>query len=114
MAYPRVIPNYDLYGDQASPAWSNSFNFEWIPQRSAPYQWFIQPHRHDAFLQLLYLTRGQVQVQIDDVHVEAHAPCLLVIPAGHVHGFRFSHDIDGPVVTASARWSSRRRYSHQW
>lgn len=103
MAYPRVIPNYDLYGDQASPAWSNSFNFEWIPQRSAPYQWFIQPHRHDAFLQLLYLTRGQVQVQIDDVHVEAHAPCLLVIPAGHVHGFRFSPDIDGPVVTATQK-----------
>lgn len=103
MAYSRVIPNYDLYGDQASPAWSNSFNFEWIPQRSASYQWLIQPHRHDAFVQVLYLTRGQVQAQIDQLQVDIQAPCLLVVPAGHVHGFRFSTDIDGPVVTATQK-----------
>ncbi len=103
MAYPRAIPNYDLYGDQASPAWSNSFNFEWIPQRSAHYQWVIHPHRHDGFVQLLYLTRGSVQVQIDDTTAQADAPCLLLIPAGHVHGFRFSLDIDGPVVTATQK-----------
>lgn len=103
MAYPKAIPNYDLYGDQASPAWSNSFNFEWIPQRSGPYQWVIHPHRHDGFVQLLYLTRGHVQVQIDDTTAQAQAPCLLLVPAGHVHGFRFSPDIDGPVVTATQK-----------
>lgn len=103
MAHTRVIPNYDLYGDQASPPWSNSFNFEWIPQRSASYQWLIQPHRHDAFVQVLYLTRGQVHAQIDQVHTDMQAPCLIVVPAGHVHGFRFSPDIDGPVVTATQK-----------
>ncbi len=103
MAFPRAIPNYDLYGDAASPAWSHGFNFEWIPQRSGPYQWVIQPHRHDAFVQLLYLTRGQAQVQIDDAQVQAQSPCLVLVPAGHVHGFRFSPDIDGPVVTASQK-----------
>ncbi len=103
MAYPRTIPNYDLYGDQARTSWSNAFNFEWIPQRSAPYQWVIQPHRHEAFLQILYLTAGSVQLQIEDSHSEVHAPCLIVIPAGHVHGFRFSQNIDGPVVTASQK-----------
>jgi AraC family transcriptional regulator, transcriptional activator of pobA len=103
MAYPRTIPNYDLYGDQARPAWSNAFNFEWIPQRSAPYQWVIQPHRHEAFLQILHLTAGTVQLQIEDSRSEVQAPCLIVIPAGHVHGFRFSKNIDGPVVTASQK-----------
>jgi AraC family transcriptional activator of pobA len=103
MAYSRNIPSYALYGDEASPVWSNAFNFEWIPQRSALYHWTIQPHRHEAFLQLLYLTRGQAHVQIDDAHVDAQAPCLLLIPAGHVHGFRFSPDIDGPVVTATQK-----------
>lgn len=103
MAYSRTIPSYALYGDEASPAWSNAFNFEWIPQRSALYQWIIQPHRHEAFLQLLYLTHGQVHVQIDDAHADVQAPCLLLIPAGHVHGFRFSSDIDGPVVTATQK-----------
>jgi len=103
MTYSRVIPNYDLYGDQASPRWNHSFNFEWIPQRSAIYQWVIHPHRHEAFAQVLYLTAGKVDFLIDDRHLQAHAPCLLVIPAGHVHGFRFSSDVQGPVVTAPQR-----------
>ncbi len=103
MAYPRTIPNYDLYGDKASNKWTNAFNFEWIPQRSAPYQWVIQPHRHEAFLQILYLTAGGVQLQIEDGQSTVLAPCLIVIPAGHVHGFRFSPTSDGPVVTASQK-----------
>ena len=103
MSYHRVIPNYDLYGDQASPEWSDSFNFEWIPQRSQPYNWVIQPHRHETFLQLLYLSSGQVDFLLDDTHWQAQAPCLMVVPCGHVHGFRFSHDVNGPVVTASQK-----------
>jgi hypothetical protein len=54
----RVIPNYALYGVQAQPSWQNSFDFEWIPQRSRPYNWKIRPHKHDAFIQILYLTHG--------------------------------------------------------
>lgn len=101
MTYTKTVPNYALYGDQVAPAWLNSFNFEWIPQRSAPYHWEIQPHRHEAFLQVLYLSAGQVVFQLDDTLNTLQAPCLLVIPAGHVHGFRFSTDTDGPVVTAT-------------
>ena len=103
MVRRKGIPNYDLYGDQASPGWSNSFNFEWIPQRSALYNWVIQPHRHDAFFQLLYLTKGQVDFWLDDAEYQAQSPCLLVVPAGHVHGFRFTADVLGPVVTASQK-----------
>lgn len=103
LAQPRVIPSYDLYGDQASADWSDSFNFEWIPQRSAPYQWSIQPHRHQAFVQLLHLSAGKVDFLIDGKQWHATAPCLMAIPAGHVHGFIFSPDVDGPVVTASQR-----------
>lgn len=31
------------------------------------------------------------------------APCLILIPAQTVHGFDFSADVDGPVVTAAQR-----------
>jgi AraC family transcriptional regulator, transcriptional activator of pobA len=97
------IPNYALYGDQDAPAWSNSFNFEWIPQRSAPYQWEIQVHRHDAFVQLLCLTAGSVEVRMNGARIPAQAPCLIVVPAGAAHGFRFSPDVDGPVITATQK-----------
>lgn len=97
------IPNYALYGDQDAPAWSNSFNFEWIPQRSAPYQWEIQVHRHDAFVQLLCLTAGSGEVRMNGARIAARAPCLIVVPAGAAHGFHFSTDVDGPVVTATQK-----------
>ena len=100
MARSRVIPNYDLYGDSSRLEDSGAFNFEWIPQRSAPYNWLIHPHRHDSFIQVLYLTEGHVDVQIEHAMQTLHAPCVMLIPAGHVHGFRFSKDTQGPVVTA--------------
>ncbi len=100
MARSRVIPNYDLYGDSSRIEDSGAFNFEWIPQRSSLYNWLIHPHRHDSFIQVLYLTQGQVDVQIEHAHQTLQAPCVMLIPAGHVHGFRFSRDTQGPVVTA--------------
>lgn len=100
MVVSRVIPNYDLYGDSSRHEGSAAFNFEWIPQRSTLYNWLIHPHRHDSFIQVLYLTEGHVDVQIEHAQQTLHAPCVMLIPAGHVHGFRFSQDTNGPVVTA--------------
>lgn len=99
----RVIPNYSLYGVQAQPAWQNWFDFEWIPQRSRPYNWKIRPHKHDALIQILYLTRGSGEVLIDHAKACFTAPCLIIVPAQTVHGFDFSEDVDGPVVTAAQR-----------
>lgn len=99
----RVIPNYALYGDPAQPGWQNSFDFEWIPQRSAPYNWEIHPHVHNAFIQLLYLTDGSVEVTLNNAKRTVNAPCLLIVPAGTVHGFHFSRDVNGPVVTATQK-----------
>lgn len=99
----RAIPNYALYGDQARPAWLATFDFEWIPQRSRPYNWDIRPHTHDAFVQILVLTEGQARVQLDHTSIEAQAPCMVLVPAQTVHGFRFSPDVNGPVVTAAQR-----------
>lgn len=99
----RVIPRYDLYGDQAQPGWHNSFDFEWIPQRSRPYNWNIEPHVHESFIQVLYLTQGSVEMALNNAQLQLSAPCLLVVPAQNVHGFHFSPDVDGPVVTAAQR-----------
>lgn len=99
----RVIPNYSLYGVQAQPGWQSWFDFEWIPQRSRPYNWKIRPHKHDALIQILYLTQGSGEVSIDHSRTFFKAPCLMWIPAQTVHGFNFSEDVDGPVITAAQR-----------
>lgn len=99
----RVIPNYSLYGVQAQPGWQSSFDFEWIPQRSRPYNWKIRPHKHDALIQILYVVQGAAEVSLDNTKVCVKAPCLLWIPAQTVHSFDFSEDVNGPVVTAAQR-----------
>jgi AraC family transcriptional activator of pobA len=99
----RVIPNYALYGDQAQSSWSNSFYFEWIPTRAGAYNWEIRPHVHEAFIQVSYFRTGSAVASINNASLEIKAPCLVLIPAQTVHGFMYSDDVDGPVVTASQR-----------
>ncbi|HXZ08403.1 MAG TPA: helix-turn-helix domain-containing protein [Paraburkholderia sp.] len=99
----RKIPNYDLYGESARPPWYDAFNFEWIPERSRPNDWHIAAHRHDALLQILYIRSGDGYVVIEsEKHVFA-PPCVVLLPAQTVHGFVFSPDVDGLVITAAQR-----------
>ena len=99
----RVIPNYSLYGVQPQPGWKSLFDFEWIPQRSRPYNWIIRPHKHDALIQILYMIEGSGEVLLDHTKFLMRAPCLIWIPAQTVHGFNFSEDVNGPAVTAAQR-----------
>ena len=97
------IPSYALYGDQAQPAWLAMVHFEWIPERSSLFEYEIAPHFHDGQIQLLYVTDGGGEVFIDDAKWRLAPRTLVVVPARHVHGFHFTPDIDGPVVTAAQR-----------
>ncbi|EDZ99618.1 transcriptional regulator, AraC family [Burkholderia sp. H160] len=99
----RNIPNYDLYGESARPPWYDAFNFEWIAERSRPNDWHISAHRHDALLQILYIRSGSGHVLIESEKLTIEAPCLILLPAQTVHGFVFSPEIDGLVITAAQR-----------
>ncbi|WP_168788650.1 helix-turn-helix domain-containing protein [Paraburkholderia aromaticivorans] len=102
---PRNIPNYNLYGESARPPWYDAFNFEWIAERSAPNDWHIDPHRHDALLQFLYIRGGgsNGDVLIENTRLRIEPPCVIMLPAQTVHGFNFASDVDGLVVTAAQR-----------
>jgi len=95
------IPSYALYGDQARPAWLGMVHFEHIHERSTLHQFNIAPHIHEGLVQLLFVTCGGGQVFIDGTHWTVQPQTLIVVPSRHVHGFHFSPDIDGPVVTAA-------------
>jgi AraC family transcriptional activator of pobA len=96
----RVIPDYQLYGDHELEAWSRAYFLEAIPWRANRYNNDIRPHFHSAFIQLLYMKSGSVEVLLDQEKITARAPCLIIVPAEVVHAFNFSNDVDGPVVTA--------------
>jgi AraC family transcriptional activator of pobA len=100
-----TVPRFALYGTEQAPAWADLVHLEKIPERSSRYNWEIDPHVHEALLQVLYVTSaGEGGEALMDERVWAiTAPCLIVIPAGVVHGFHFRSDTDGPVITAAQR-----------
>ncbi|MEX3021750.1 helix-turn-helix domain-containing protein [Kluyvera sp. STS39-E] len=97
----RALPNYALYGAEAAQSTVDIVHHERIPSRASRFGFDIEPHFHDALIQLLYITHGGGETSIDGQVWRFSAPCLLVIPARSVHGFRFRHDVDGHVVTTA-------------
>lgn len=102
MPMPRV-PTYALYGEHDQPLIPESLHVESIAERSRLYDWEIRPHRHDVFVQLLSLRSGEGEAVFEATRHPFVAPCLIFVPALVVHGFRFSHDIDGVVMTVVAQ-----------
>jgi len=99
----RSIPHVSLYGDPSPAGGVDLVHCERIPERSSLFNWEIEPHVHDAMLQVLYVEKGGGEAVIGDRRWVLEPPCLVVVPALCVHGFRFRRDIDGPVVTAAQR-----------
>lgn len=101
LIHTSPVPAYDLYGDQEGLPPEEFFHCETIRIRSQRYEWEIAPHIHPALSQVLFIARGQVDVRIGDGRQALSGPQLVFVPCGAVHGFRFSPDVVGYVVTVS-------------
>lgn len=93
------IPTYSLYGEEGTAQREFWVHCETIAARSSGYRWEIGLHRHDTFLQFLYIRTGSGDALLPAGTVVLQPPCVIAVPPGPVHGFRFSPDIDGLVVT---------------
>lgn len=119
------IPIYKLYGERTPataprPGYDNAFDgdehvrstddpqpitepeffhLESIPERSRLHDWHIKPHRHTNLFQLLYITRGTAHIRFDATQFPMTVGHLITVPPGTVHGFKFSDDIDGWVIS---------------
>lgn len=100
-----TVPRFALYGTDQAAAWADLVHIERVPERSSRFNWEIDPHVHEALLQLLYIVAASEggEALIDGRRWPIAPPCLIVIPAGAVHGFHFRSDTDGPVITAAQR-----------
>lgn len=95
----RYVPTYQLYGEEIEREGRFWLHCETIPERSRLHDWEIRPHRHDAFFQMLHISDGTGDVLAGDAYRGFGADTVIFIPPGVVHGFRFSRDIGGLVVT---------------
>lgn len=99
------VPRFALYGTDQASAWADLVHIERVPERSSRFNWEIDPHVHEGLLQLLYIVEASEggEALIDGRRWPIEPPCLIVVPAGAVHGFHFRSDTDGPVITAAQR-----------
>lgn len=106
----NTTPTFGLYGESDAQRPDFWLHWETIASRSQLHNWEIKAHRHDAFLQILYLRGGTGDAVLK---AEIHAilpPVMIAIPAKYEHGFRFSKDMDGIVITmAASRFGSPGR-----
>jgi AraC family transcriptional activator of pobA len=96
---PRHIPTFDLYGESPGGAALPLPHIETIAARSSLHDWDIRPHRHKDLHQLLLVTGGGGSVSVEGREQVFRAPCLIAVPAGLVHGFRFEPGAVGLVLT---------------
>ncbi len=103
--YPNMksIPSYALYGEADSDREQDWLHWETIQSRSRLHDYRIAPHRHEQFLQILHLTGGSAQLTVDGAVFEVRPSTMVVVPALTVHGYVFSKDVEGIVVTLMER-----------
>jgi len=94
-----AVPAFSLYGEQEGASLGGWIHCESIPSRSGRYDWEIKPHRHQRLFQLLHLTGGEGDCLLDGTRSPLAPGAAVAVPAGAVHGYRFSPDVDGWVLT---------------
>ncbi|OKA24466.1 helix-turn-helix domain-containing protein [Pseudomonas versuta] len=96
------IPVFKLYGEQHDWLSPDLLHCKTISLRSRVHDWEIRAHRHADLCQLLYVHKGRAQVEVEgQLHVLEQS-AIQVIPPLCVHGFQFSPNVEGFVLTLAA------------
>jgi AraC family transcriptional activator of pobA len=95
-------PTYALYGEDADFFNSDMVHCEALSARSVLYDWRIGLHRHPSLFQILHIVAGRGAFLLSDARIAITPPMLIIVPAGVVHGFEFTPDIEGRVITVVA------------
>jgi AraC family transcriptional activator of pobA len=94
-----AIPQFALYGELTRGTDAESVHVELIETRSRGYDWHIGMHTHAGLFQVLFLFGGRVSATLGDQAVELDAPVALTIHPSLAHGFAFSEEALGYVLT---------------
>ncbi|MEJ8570142.1 helix-turn-helix domain-containing protein [Microbaculum marinum] len=97
------VSRFALYGEKPGEDDPEFVHIEDIQIRSSLYGWRIAPHLHRRMFQVVFVIDGPAIVQLEDARHEAHAPCAVCLPGDVVHGFDFTRETIGYVVTVSER-----------
>ncbi|MDY7114768.1 helix-turn-helix domain-containing protein [Halomonas sp. SSL-5] len=103
----NAVPVFKLYGETHHWPTPDLLHWESIPERSRLHDWKIHPHRHTDLLHLLHLSAGRVRLELEGSQRCHEAPLIIVVPAMSIHGFRFSPDTQGHIITLASPLAER-------
>lgn len=99
MTIASTIPVFKLYGETHHWPTPDLLHCESIPERSAQHDWHIRAHRHADLVHLLHIAHGRVDLELEgNLHL-LEGPLVIVVPRMSIHGFRFSPDVMGHIIT---------------
>ncbi|MYM21977.1 helix-turn-helix domain-containing protein [Duganella sp. FT135W] len=93
------IPQFALYGEQTRTVNAEFVHIELIETRSRLHDWHIGSHTHPGLFQVLFLLGGEVRASIGDTIWQRGGPVAITIHPSVVHGFDFSPEAHGYVLT---------------
>ena len=98
------VPRFYLYGEAHRTADRRFVHLEALDDRSRPSEWTIRPHAHADLNHIFHIRAGGGAMRAEAAMLPFEAPCLIIVPAGIVHGFSWQSDSSGTVLTASSAY----------
>lgn len=93
------VPSFYLYGEPQRDVAEGFVHVESLDDRSRPSEWTIRPHVHRDLNHIILIAQGGGAMHAEAAQVRFEAPCLLLIPAGIIHGFSWHRESRGHVTT---------------
>ncbi|BBI54651.1 hypothetical protein HORIV_70720 [Vreelandella olivaria] len=93
------VPVFKLYGETQHWPTPDLLHCESIPERSQLHDWRIRPHRHADLVHILFISHGSVELELEGTSHQLQSPSTIVVPAMAIHGFLFSPDVEGHIIT---------------
>jgi AraC family transcriptional activator of pobA len=97
MDAPEQIPVFSLFGEERG--FPDVVHCERIVDRARGHGWIITPHRHSALIQVFWIESGAAEARVDGSIRALGRNAFLFVPVGAVHGFDFTRDTEGMVMS---------------
>jgi AraC family transcriptional activator of pobA len=101
-----TVPSFYLYGELRRLVDERFVHVESLDDRTRPSEWTIRPHVHAELNHIFHVAAGGGSMRADAATLHFAAPCLLLVPAGTVHGFHWNLESSGSVMTLASRYLS--------
>ena len=93
------IPTFYLYGEAPRAVDDSFLHLERLDDRSRPSEWTIRAHSHSDLHQIFLIDSGGGDVHIEGERTTVKGPVSVTVPATAVHGFDWTEETGGWVLT---------------